>query len=387
MRKIAKYIKISLSIVLGLIAILIIISTTYNHLGNCNIKGEIKGLGTRFALITGGSDSNNKTFLKIILVINDRFNFKTRVKESSSGRFITRNMLFKRASGKPLWMRSKIVEFKINPNETISIIGSLKDYSIDYVISGNKLSEQSAKFKNDNLSILEYETYLMLTRDSLKYAGTDQIIIDSLNHLFDKTREEYNNQRLKYVIQNPTREISASFLQSQAKDTIVKYFPILSENVLETIAGKELQKRYGANLNLGIGKPAPMFSGITIDSKPFNLSDLKGKYVVLDFWGTWCSWCIKGFPKIQAYYDMHKNELEFVGIACGDKKETWEKVVKEKGLKWIQLLNDEKNNDLAIKYGVVSYPTKVIIDKEGNILEIYSGESDAFYNKLDELLK
>jgi thiol-disulfide isomerase/thioredoxin len=386
MQKVIKILKGSLLFVLGLVVLFSIVSTIYNHIGNCKVEGKIEGLGTRLAMVSGGTDSYNKTFLKLILVFNDRFNFKTNLKESGGGRIVTRNMLFKRANGKSLWMRSKIIEFEINPNETISVIGSIKDYSIDYRISGNKTSEQFSKFLNDNLPILEYETYLELKRDSLEYWGKGQKIIDSLNLIFNKTRENYNYQRLNYVIQNPTHEISATFLLSQDRDSIIKYFPTLSENAVDTYDGNILKERYATFKNFGIGKPAPIFSGLTIESKPFNLTDLKGKYVVIDFWGTWCAWCIKGFPKMQEYYDKHKNELEFVGIACHDRKELWEKFVKEKGLNWIQLLNDEINNDLIKKYGVESFPTRVLIDKEGNIAEIFLGESDDFYDRIDILL-
>jgi thiol-disulfide isomerase/thioredoxin len=387
MKKIMKILKVLVFIILGLIVLIIIASTINNRIGNCKVKGEIKGLGTTLALVNGGTDSYNQTFTKVILVFNNKFSFRAKLIEPGGIRLLSWNMLFKRASGESLWMRSKKIEFNMNPNQTILINGFIKDYAVNYLVSGNILAEQYSKFRQDNLPILERETLLYLKIDSAMFYGASQDLLDSLNKAFDNTRDEYNYERLRYAIQNPTHEISASFLQSQNKDSIIKYFPTLSENVLATYEGKILKERFLAYKTIAIGKEAPDFSGLTIKSEKFCLKDLRGKMVMLDFWGTWCGWCVKGLPKMQQYYNKYKDKIEFVSIACHDKPATWEAFVKEKDLKWIQLLNDEKNNDLSKKYAVENFPTKILIDQQGKIIEIFTEESDLFYNKLDELLK
>ena len=60
-----------------------------------------------------------------------------------------------------------------------------------------------------------------------------------------------------------------------------------------------------------------------IQGNDFSLSSLKGKYVVLDFWGSWCPWCIKGMPKMKEYYQKYQGKLEIVGVDCRDTDEKW----------------------------------------------------------------
>ncbi|WP_299578363.1 TlpA family protein disulfide reductase [uncultured Sunxiuqinia sp.] len=382
MKRIKKIAKIFLIIFASLIVLAVIASTINNRIGNCSIKGEIEGLGTRLALVNGGNNSGGEIFFKLLLVVNGKFSFNVKLDKPGGGRLITRNMFFQRASGKPLWMRSKLIDFDIAPNEEIAINGSLRDYSIDYLITGNNIASESSKLRANNLHILEKETQLAILVDSLRFNNSNKTVLDSAQREFNNIRREYANKRLEYVVKNPNQTLSATYLGKQHKDTIMKYLPTLGENVLATYQGKILQERANVYKQTKAGKLAPNI----IDGSTFNLSDLKGKYVVLDFWGTWCGGCVKGFPKMRTYYNKYRTKVEFVGIACKDKKSVWEKFIKREGLQWTQLLNNPEK-DFEKLYDIQVYPTKIIIDKEGNIVKIYEGESQDFYDKLDELMQ
>lgn len=383
MKRIKKILKVLLIILVSLVLLVAIASTINNRIGNCAIKGKIEGLGTRLALVSGGDYSHSNNYIKIIMVVNNSFSFKVKLNEAGGGRLISWNMLFKRQSGKPLYMRSKLIAFDLSPNDAITIKGSLKDYSVNYSITGNEVSSESSKFRSNNLHILEKETQLELIIDSLRFSNSNDALIDSLEKEFDNTRLEYGNKRLEYVLQNPNQELSAFFLGWQQQDTLIKYFPTLGKDVLLSYKGKELQERVSVYKQTEEGKLAPNI----VDANSFVLSDLKGKYVVLDFWGTWCGACIKGFPKMRTYYTKYSSKVEFVGIACNDKKSTWEKYIKKEGLPWTQLLNNPEINDFTKQYNIDTYPTKIIIDKEGKIVKIFKGERNDFYEKLDELLQ
>ncbi len=383
MKRIKKIAKIFLIICASIIVLAAIASTINNRIGNCSIKGEIEGLGTRLALVNGGNNSRGEIFFKLLLVVNDKFSFNAKLDKPGGGRIITRNMLFQKASGKPLWMRSKIIQFTINPDENILINGSIDKYLVNYLITGNKVSEQASKFAQENKDILSHETQLALIIDSLKFNNLNKALIDSLEKEFDHTRLEYTNKRLEYVLENPKQELSASFLGIQHKDTILKYFSTLGKNVLATSEGKILQERVGVYEQIEEGKLAPIIA----NGSTFNLSHLKGKYVVLDFWGTWCGACVKGLPKMRTYYNKYRSKVEFVGIACNDKKSVWEEFIKREGLQWTQLLNNSEVNDFEKQYNICAYPTKILIDREGKIVKKFEGEKDDFYQKLDLLMK
>ena len=127
-----------------------------------------------------------------------------------------------------------------------------------------------------------------------------------------------------------------------------------------------------------IGKEATNFSLEDINGNLLTLSSLRGKYVMLDFWGSWCGACIKSFPHLKAFYEQHRNKLEVIGIACHDTKEKWNAAVKRHELPWLHVLNGEGTNDVAALYGVQAYPTYVLIAPDGKILQWMADDPDTF---------
>ena len=138
------------------------------------------------------------------------------------------------------------------------------------------------------------------------------------------------------------------------------------------------------------GSMAPDFTLNDINGKPLTLSSLRGKWVILDFWGAWCKWCIKGVPDMKEYYAKYSDKLEILGVDCNDTVEKWKAAVAQHELPWLHVYNDfEKddiNNPLAL-YSVRGFPTKVVIDPEGKVAKIIVGEDPAFYKYLDSVLQ
>ncbi len=135
------------------------------------------------------------------------------------------------------------------------------------------------------------------------------------------------------------------------------------------------------------GLPAPDFTLNDTKGNAFTLSTLRGKYVVLDFWGSWCGPCLDGMPRMKKCYDRYRDRLEIVGIACHDTKERWQQAVADNHLPWTNVLNANGSDapDVGLLYAVESYPTKIIIDPTGKMLKITTGERSAFYEYLDKL--
>ena len=127
-----------------------------------------------------------------------------------------------------------------------------------------------------------------------------------------------------------------------------------------------------------IGKEATGFSLEDINGNMLTLSSLRGKYVMLDFWGSWCGACIKSFPHLKAFYEQHRDKLEVVDIACHDTKEKWNAAVKRHELPWLHVLNGEGANDVAELYGVQAYPTYVLIAPDGKVLQWMADDPDTF---------
>ena len=123
-----------------------------------------------------------------------------------------------------------------------------------------------------------------------------------------------------------------------------------------------------------IGKEAKDFTLEDIDGKQLSLSSLRGKYVMLDFWGSWCVNCIAAFPHTKDFYEQHRDKLEILGIAIHDKKDKWKAAVEKNELPWKLVLDTEGENSVAEQYGIVAAPTYVLLDPEGKVLNWNLGE-------------
>ena len=162
------------------------------------------------------------------------------------------------------------------------------------------------------------------------------------------------------------------------------------KNTAENEAEAPAQEAEAPKTEEGIvaGAQAPDFSYKTINGKDVSLKTFEGKYVVLDFWGIWCKWCVKGIPEMKKYYNQYKEKMEIVSIDHGDEMDKLMPFIQENDMNWTHIMNDAKGNtDLCKLYQVQGFPTKVLIDPQGKIVEVYVGEVPEFYQKLDELLK
>ena len=117
------------------------------------------------------------------------------------------------------------------------------------------------------------------------------------------------------------------------------------------------------------GDIAPDFEATLVDGTAFKLSDLKGGYVLLDFWGSWCPPCLKESPDLAALHNKHSDKLTIVSVALEKNQNTWKKAVTKYGYTWKnQIVQKNKFvmlSEIARKYGVTEIPAKFLISPEG----------------------
>ena len=77
------------------------------------------------------------------------------------------------------------------------------------------------------------------------------------------------------------------------------------------------------------GDMAPEIELPNLQGSTTKLSSLRGKYVVIDFWGSWCIWCIRGIPNMKTYYAKYKDKMEILGVDCRDTEAKWKAAVEE----------------------------------------------------------
>lgn len=120
--------------------------------------------------------------------------------------------------------------------------------------------------------------------------------------------------------------------------------------------------------SLQVGYPFRPFSAQEFTTKrPIALADYKGKYVYIDFWGTWCAGCVQDIPSLRKMYrEINKTRFEFIGIAA-DSPDKLTKFINEEHIKWPQIVSDNSNK-LVDTYSVTGFPTSVLLDPNGIVI-------------------
>ena len=120
-----------------------------------------------------------------------------------------------------------------------------------------------------------------------------------------------------------------------------------------------------------VGKPFVLKFKAT-DGREVDLSKMKGKVVLVDFWATWCGPCMKELPNVKAAYDrLHDKGFEIVGISFDNKKEALNHVLKKEKMEWPQYFDGRGwENRIGEKLGIESIPTMWLIDRKGNLREM-----------------
>jgi len=145
------------------------------------------------------------------------------------------------------------------------------------------------------------------------------------------------------------------------------------------------------------GKLAPDLEAQLIDGSNFNLSDLKGNYVLLNFWGSWCPPCRKANPSVVSLYEDYKDKqfqdaagFTIVSVALEKNDRSWRKAIEKDGINWpYQIVQESKlvlSAPLALKYNVREVPSKFLIGPEGDVISV-NLSTDQIRQLLDEKLK
>jgi peroxiredoxin/uncharacterized protein YdcH (DUF465 family) len=167
-----------------------------------------------------------------------------------------------------------------------------------------------------------------------------------------------------YLLNNLAGNISATNAQT--------LYELLGQKYKESSYGKNIENTIAAMKITAIGKIAPDFEQTDTAGKMIKLSSLRGQYVLLDFWASWCIPCREENPNVvKAYNKFHDKGFTVLDVSLDQpgKKEAWLNAIKQDGLTWINVSDLKFWNNAVVKlYGVQAVPQNFLLDKEGKII-------------------
>ena len=274
---------------------------------------------------------------------------------------------------------------KLNPHFSFMIVpGEFAVLKLDLekgkvpVVKWEKGGPVSRDFVRLNYDLLtpEEKAYNQLMIDNIIQGGDIRNYPEEFQRSFDankrKTMEFIRNNPDSYIAVMKLAEHYIWFDENETED-IYSRFPA---NLKGNSYGRIIAQRLKRSQDFRIGMPAKNFEKKDMNGKTVSLEELRGKYVLLDFWGSWCAPCRASHPHLKELYKKYKKQVVFINVAQENVKDQnearklWKTAVKEDGLTWTQILNNEGREtcDMIRLFNIYSFPTKVLIDPNGIVV-------------------
>lgn len=215
---------------------------------------------------------------------------------------------------------------------------------------------------------------------------------DSLFHSY-KTEDIFDRKKgMEIMLKNPEFVFAAftAYYQFQIHniqvDTLKIIMDSFNEPVRESIYYGHLKNLYSTIKKVAISQPAPNFSVPDTIGKIVKLADFKGKYVLIDFWASWCTPCRVSNPKlVEVYNQFSDKNFTIVGISVDKNEKRWKKAIESDKLPWINLSNLKGWGQTSENYGVKAVPQNFLLDPNGVIID-KNIEPEHLIIKLEKLL-
>lgn len=375
--------------IIYLSVVLIFISTTLlsGQNNKFSLNGEIQGMVSG-KLYFGYTDSKGQYQKAVIAVDDSKFSLEGSITEPT--------MVFLRKDSTACYMDDpNLTNFWIEPAELYLnlTVGAFKEFKL----TGSKTNDEEQELNRLQAPVREEMQPLLDAYNAEK----DHEKAAAIRDQFEPYQDRLDAIADEFIKTHPDSYISPSLtlyrLMSLPVKEIENMYDQWTKRVKTSLLGKEVAEEITKMKQGSPGSPAPLFKRKDINDKILNLEEMKGKkYILLDFWASWCVPCRKSNPHLKALHEKYASQgLEIVCIASDDSHpDKWRKAVEQdeighfrhvlSGMKETETGYDN-SEDIGEWYGIHTLPTKILIDKNGIIIGRY-GEGGEPQENLDQKL-
>ncbi len=220
------------------------------------------------------------------------------------------------------------------------------------------------------------------------YYDQRSVLFEKVKSISEKTSAEYQGAMTDIAklndsvalfeddfVKNHPNSLASGMLLMLIADKIPvtrleKYYNNLGDNVKQLAILSKMPTKIEGRKRSVIGAPAPDFTMNDVNGKPVTLSDYKGKYVLLDFWASWCVPCRQDNPYVRAAYEKYKDKnFTIISVSVDENGKSWKQAIAKDQLTWEQISDLKSPNKVAELYGVQPIPDNFLIDPQGKIIE------------------
>ena len=261
-------------------------------------------------------------------------------------------------------------EFFIEPNQTTSIdaTGTFKNSKIEGGPVQSDFNILTMRLKSHD------EKYDLLVEEFMKLReANDTEGIKNLDPKFESLDNEKKVEVKKFIKEKPSSYVSftsVSELAYMIDNEFLEMYDLLGPTYKDTPKGKDLNTQIEKAKKTFVGQKIQNFTQKDTSGNEFSLSTLSGKYLLIDFWASWCGPCRRENPNIVKAYNAYKDKnFEILGVSLDSKKEAWINAIKKDELTWFHV-SDLKGwkNEVSDMFGIRSIPQNLLINPEGQII-------------------